>query len=120
MTTPADVTALVPVRPVEFQILLSLCQGERHGYGIILDTEERTAGTVRLDVATLYRALRRLEAAGLVRPAEGPPREEGDRRRRDYAVTPLGRRVAEAEAVRLAELVRAARRADLLDGVGPA
>jgi hypothetical protein len=31
---------------VEFHVLLSLCRGERHGYGIMLDAEERTGGAL--------------------------------------------------------------------------
>lgn len=118
MTDPRD---FMPVRPVEFEILLSLSKGERHGYGVILDAEERTEGRVRLDVATLYRALKRMERDGLVREADEPPEEsDDDRRRRYYAITDAGREVAEAEALRLTDLVRAARGADLLDGVEPA
>lgn len=106
-----------PLRPVEFQILLSLAGGDRHGYGIILDTEERTDGSVRLDVATLYRAIRRMEDRELLAPSGT---DSGDRRRREYTITPEGRRVAQAEARRLADLVRVARGAELLDGVEPA
>jgi len=39
-------------------------------------------------------------------------------RRRDYGITSLGRRVAEAESLRLASLVRAARAGGLLGRVG--
>lgn len=106
-----------PLRPVEFQILLSLASGDRHGYGIIIDAEERTAGAVRLDVGTLYRALRRMEEQGLLVPSGD---DTGERRRREYTITRDGRRAARAEARRLAELVRAARGAELLDGVEPA
>ena len=38
--------AHLPLRPVEFHILLSLTTGERHGYGIIQDIQERGDGTV--------------------------------------------------------------------------
>jgi DNA-binding PadR family transcriptional regulator len=118
---PNDPLDFLPLRLVELQILLSLSVEDHHGYGIILDTEERTRGDVRLDVATLYRALKRLERAGIVAETDARPAPaQDDARRRYYAITPLGRRVAEAEARRLAELVRAARDAELLDGVEPA
>lgn len=121
MTTTREVAGFLPLRPVEFQILLSLSQGERHGYGIILDAEERTGGDLRLDVATLYRALKRMVSNGLVTEADRRPAPEADdERRRYYDVTALGRHVAEAEARRMAELVRAARGAELLEGIGPA
>jgi DNA-binding PadR family transcriptional regulator len=63
----------------------------------------------------MYRALRRLVGAGLVVPTARRPRDEGDdERRRYYAITPLGHRVAAAEAARMARLVDAARAARLL------
>ena len=49
------IDAFLPVRVVEFQILLSLAAGERHGYGIIRDAEARGDKKVP-DVGTLYRA----------------------------------------------------------------
>src|SRR5436853_3122916 len=35
------IETLLPLRPVEFHILLSLAGGERHGYGIMQDARER-------------------------------------------------------------------------------
>ena len=63
-------------------ILTSLADGERHGYALIRDVEE-FAG-VTLGPGTLYAALGRLEARGLVEAL--PPQE----RRRPYRITPLG------------------------------
>jgi len=103
-----------PLRPVELDILLTLAQGERHGYAIIQETEAREGGS-RLETATLYRALKRLVEAGYVRPTE-PRRasEASDERRRFYAITPAGRAAASAEALRLERLVSQARAARLL------
>jgi DNA-binding PadR family transcriptional regulator len=108
-----------PLRPVEFEILLTLADGEHHGYAIIQEIEARSGGDVRLETGTLYRALRRLVADGYAKPsARRPPSEtvdaHDDERRRYYAITPLGRTVAAAEAIRLARLVAAARSAKLL------
>jgi DNA-binding PadR family transcriptional regulator len=112
---PPHAPESLPLRPVEFEILLTLCQGERHGYAIIQETGERSGGTLRLETGTLYRALRRLVADGLVRPGARRPAEDlADERRRYYAITPRGRRVAAVEATRLARLVAAARAAHLL------
>src|SRR5690606_7495455 len=47
----------LPLRPVEFEILLTLAPGERHGYAIIQETEARSEGAVTLETGTLYRAL---------------------------------------------------------------
>ena len=39
----------LPLKPVEFLILMTVAAGERHGYGIMLDIAERTGGSVRLE-----------------------------------------------------------------------
>lgn len=105
----------VPLRPIEFEILLTLAGGERHGYAILRDTEERSEGAFRLETGTMYRALRRLVEAGLARPTERRQSDrEDDERRRYYAITAEGRRVAEQEALRLSRLVAAARSVQLL------
>lgn len=105
------------MRPIEFEILLSLVAGTRHGYAIIQDIEARGAGAVAVETGTLYRALQRLVEHGLVAPAEPPPvPADGDERRRYYAVTPEGRRAAAAEARRMAALVDRARAVRLIPG----
>jgi DNA-binding PadR family transcriptional regulator len=107
---PEDV---LPLRPVEFDVLLALAAGERHGYGILQEVQERSDGAVVLEPGTLYRALRRMLAAGLV-ARTAARRDSDDDRRRYYRLTDLGRRVASAEAARLAEIVLAARSRGLL------
>ena len=98
------------MRPVEFEILLSLAAGARHGYAIIQDIEARGDDAVRVETGTLYRALQRLVERGLVVPTE-PTRAEpdDDARRRYYDITPAGRNAATTEAHRLARLVDSAR-----------
>jgi DNA-binding PadR family transcriptional regulator len=103
------------MRPIEFEILLTLAMGERHGYAIIRDIEARSDGALSIETGTLYRALQRLAESDLVRPTE--PRRalhNDDERRRFYAITPAGRRAAAAEARRMASLVDAARAARLI------
>lgn len=106
-TAPAA-ESFLPLRPVEFQILLSLSAGERHGYAILLEAEDRGEGAAVPGLATLYRGLRRLERDGLIRPAPNDASETDDRRR-PYAMTELGRAVAVLEARRLETQVRDAR-----------
>jgi DNA-binding PadR family transcriptional regulator len=103
------------MRPIEFEILLTLAMGERHGYAIIRDIEARSDGALSIETGTLYRALQRLAESDLVRPTE-PRRalDHDDERRRFYAITPAGRRAAAAEARRMASLVDAARAARLI------
>ncbi len=114
MDRERSIDRFLPLRPVEFHVLLSLAAGERHGYGIIQDAEGRGETTVP-DVGTLYRALRRMQDQGLIEAAdrrEAP--DAADERRNYYRIAPLGLRVARAEARRLAALARAARVGGLL------
>lgn len=111
----AEADSFLPLRTVEFQVLLALADEERHGYAIMQEAAQRTGGALRLDPGTLYRALRRMVKTGLV--AESARRDDpaaGDERRRYYRVTALGRRVARRETERLEGLVRAARQTRLL------
>lgn len=104
----------LPLRPVEFHILLALGDGERHGYAILQEAQRHSGGAVLLEPGTLYRALRRMRQAGLVAEAKAPARASDDERRRYYRLTDLGRRVAAAEGERMATLVLAARARGLL------
>ena len=104
-----DPREFLPLTPHAFHILLSLIDGESHGYGIILDVQERTGGDVRLRTGTLYTILRRLVEDGLISETEPKAVESEDERRRYYAHTPLGLAVTKAEAARLDRLVQMAR-----------
>ena len=109
---PDKIEPLLPLPPAAFHILVTLSAGDRHGYGIILDVEERTGGSVRLSPGTLYRTIQRLLEDGLIEEPRGAAL--ADPRRRPYRITELGRQVARAEALRLEDLVRHARGAGLL------
>ena len=105
-----DVSAALPLTPAVFHILLALADQDRHGYAIILDIAERTEQALRLGTGTLYTAIARLLEQRLIEESdERPAEDEDDERRRYYRLTPLGREVANAEARRLAALVRMAR-----------
>lgn len=100
--------AYLPLKPQWFHILLSLAAEEQHGYGIMQDVLERTTGKVRLWPATLYGSIKRLIEAELIQESPRRPAPElDDARRRYYRLTPLGRRVLDAECARLQELVDA-------------
>ncbi len=111
---------LLPLTPAVLHILLALADGERHGYGIMKEVEERTRGKTRLGPGTLYGSIKRMLADGLIEESEEhPDRKLDDQRRRYYRITDFGRRVAGAEADRLGELVRTAREKKLLGRTGP-
>jgi DNA-binding PadR family transcriptional regulator len=102
--------SFLPLKPHWFHVLLSLADGEQHGYGIMQEVLERTGGKVRLWPATLYGTLRRLIEEDLIEESdERPAAGLDDARRRYYRLTRLGRRVLAAESERLEELVRVIR-----------
>jgi DNA-binding PadR family transcriptional regulator len=112
-----DPRGLLPLTPAVLQILLSLADEERHGYGIMREVEDRTGGGVRMGPGTLYGSIKRMLVEGLIEESdERPDPELDDSRRRYYRITDFGRRVAGAEVARLESLVRSAREKKLLRG----
>jgi PadR family transcriptional regulator PadR len=71
-------------------LLASLENGPRHGYAVREALRERGGTRFDLPTGTIYPALRRLEAAGLVNGTWAEA--DGQRRRRVYQLTPAGRR----------------------------
>jgi len=103
------------LRPIEFHVLLALADDERHGYAIMQEVAALTDGGLQPEPGTLYRALHRMLKDGWVAESlRRPAADLDDERRRYYRLTPLGRRVASAEAERLHRLVAAARACRLL------
>jgi len=95
-----------PIKPIDFLILVALFERDRHGYGIKQDVETLSNGEIRLDAGNLYRSLRRLVAAGWVRPVgKKAVSESEDERRRYYRLTADGRRAAASETQRLRTLL---------------
>jgi DNA-binding PadR family transcriptional regulator len=120
-TPPSETEAVPPLPPSEFQILLALADGERHGYAIMQEIERRSAGAVRLGPGTLYGSIKRMLATGLIEESdERPAAERGDERRRYYRITARGKQMAAAEARRMEVLVTAARAKRLLGRPEPA
>ncbi len=110
-SNPRATSDFLPLSPVALNVLLALADGERHGYGIMLEVRERSGGKVRLGPGTLYGAIKRLKGGGLIE--ESAPKadtEEDDERRCYYRLTRFGGEVLAAEVERLESLVRAARR----------
>jgi DNA-binding PadR family transcriptional regulator len=108
-----------PLTPAVFHILLSLSQGERHGYGIMLDVAEQTGGTMKMGPGTLYGTIKRLLAARLIEEVgERVDHTLGDERRRYYRLTDFGELAVRSEARRLEVLVEAARERRLLPSGG--
>ena len=109
-----ELALLLPLPPSVFQILVALADQDRHGYGIMQDVAARTDGRMKLSPGTLYGSIKRMLDDGLiVEVEERPDPDEDDERRRYYRLTRFGREVAQAEADRLATLLRQARAAGL-------
>jgi DNA-binding PadR family transcriptional regulator len=109
--------SLLPLPAATFHILMALADEDRHGYAIIQDVAASTDGELKLSAGTLYRSIQRmLEQGLLLETKDRPAPEQDDERRRYYRITPLGRTVAKAEAQRLMQLVRLARRSGFAAG----
>ncbi|HWM33254.1 MAG TPA: PadR family transcriptional regulator [Pseudolysinimonas sp.] len=104
------------MREPTFLILSALADGPKHGYAIIVDAEGQSEGRVRLQAGTLYAALDRLSAEGLVHTTG----EEvvGGRRRRYVGLTDDGVAALQGEAQRRAAAAR--RTLDRLRAATPA
>ena len=108
-----DPVEYLPLTPPGFQVLLALADGDKHGYAILKEVETRTDGKVRLSTGTLYAIIKRLLVDGLIAEVASRVRED-DERRRYYKLTDFGRKVATAEAERMAELVVSAHQKRLI------
>jgi len=119
MSEPKNPEAGPPLSAQVFQILLSLLDGDLHGYALIQDIRRRTDDEIVLTASTLYSAVKRMLGAGWIEEVE--PEQlpaDHDERRRYYRMTALGRAAARAEAQRLERLTNMARDKRLLRPLG--
>jgi len=116
MATPQiEPESFLPIPPASFHILLVLAQGENHGYRIMQEIDKATEGSFLIGPGTLYTSIKRMLKAGWIEEVDQRADPNlNDERRRYYRLTGLGRRVSEAEALRLAKVVNLAHDANLL------
>ncbi len=103
-----------PLTPAVFAILLSLAEGDKHGYAIMKQAHTPQGGAIPMGPGTLYGTLDRLMRDGLVE-------ESGlsdDERRRYYRLKALGRTALAAELQRLDATMASARSLGLLPNGG--
>lgn len=112
MSRDQDVTRYLPLKALDYSILVALAEAEHYGYSLAKRIAEESVGGIRLHASNLYHVLDRLIKAGLIRATERSDPE--DERRSYFGITPLGRRVAAAETSRLRAVVATAERAQLL------
>ena len=73
---------ILPLTPIVFHILLALTDGEKHGYGIMQTVAADTDGKVRIPIGSLYGAIQRMQALGLIEETDERPAPELDDERR--------------------------------------
>ena len=95
-----------PLQEPTFLILSALLTGPLHGYALLSAVEDETGGRVRLRVGTLYAALDRLTAEGLVE-VHAEETVNG-RLRRTYRLTSAGSLSVAGDAERMMALARRA------------
>ncbi len=100
--------SVLEIREPTFLVLAALADGPKHGYALIGEADALSEGRVHLKVGTLYAALERLGAQGLV-VVSGEEIVEG-RLRRYYSLTERGAAVLTEEVERMR---RRAEQADL-------
>jgi DNA-binding PadR family transcriptional regulator len=101
--TPApprrDPHSHLPLKAVDFHVLLVLTGRELHGYGIVKEIESRSGGRLQLEPGNLYRYIRRLAEEDMIEAGDRRPASDAlEERRRYYRVTSFGRQVLAAEA----------------------
>ena len=106
----------LPLTPAVFNILLALADGDKHGYGIMLEVEANTKGQVLMGPGTLYGSIKRMLQSQLIEESDERVDTEMDdpRRRSYYRLTGLGRRALHLEAERLVSQVQLARAKNIL------
>ena len=105
-----DPYELLPLRPVAYQVLLALADGECHGYGIVQDIGRRTSARMNLEPGNLYRTLKWMLDHQMIEESDRRPAPDlDDERRRYYRITRFGWRVGVAETARLEALVAEAK-----------
>jgi DNA-binding PadR family transcriptional regulator len=105
----SEIERFLPLSLPIFHMLLALTEGERHGYALKRAILQRTEGKLNLGSGALYGSIDKMLEAGFIEESdERPDPHLDDERRRYYRITALGRRVVEAEALRMRDLVRLA------------
>jgi DNA-binding PadR family transcriptional regulator len=116
-----DPEEMLPLTPAAFHVMLALADGERHGYAIMQEVAEHTAGRMKMGPGTLYGTIKRLLEAGLIEESdERPDPQLDDERRRYYRLSGVGQRAVRAEAQRYADVAAVARGKRLIGKPAPA
>ncbi len=107
MLVAEDPDKLLPLTPAVLHILMSLAEGEKHGYAVMQSVAEQSGGRLRMGPGTLYGSIKRMLASGLIAESqEAAEPVPADERRRYYKLTALGARTFKAELERLDQILK--------------
>ena len=109
MAHPDEFKSPIRITPAFFFLLLTLVDGERHGYAMAQEVRERSDGSIRLGPGSLYWSINRLSDVELIEEVASPTDEDSAERRRYYRLTMLGRQVLERETQTLSKVLDFAR-----------
>jgi DNA-binding PadR family transcriptional regulator len=109
-----EVLPAVPLSSAVLAILLSLAEGDKHGYAMMKDARAPGGGGIAMGPGTLYGSIDRMIRDGLVEESD---KQDGERRRY-YRLTAQGRTALAAELERLDAAVSSARALGLLPNGG--
>jgi DNA-binding PadR family transcriptional regulator len=110
-----ELQQLLPLTPAVFFVLLSLADGEKHGYAIMQEMATPSGGKFRMGPGTLYTTLQRLLDLALIEEVRRTGAAVGrESRRRYYQLTGSGKVLLEDEISRMDSVVRLARRKKLV------
>lgn len=104
-----DPRQFLPLTHLAYHVLLSLAEAPAHGYALVERIRERSGGLVDPGTGSFYSIIRNLSDARLIEEVDG----DADKRRRNYAITPLGTSVLVAETDRLAAQIALTRQLGL-------
>lgn len=96
----------VAITESTYYIMLALLE-PNYGYGIIQKVEELTNGRVSLGAGTLYGAINTLLSKSWIKLYS---EEKDSRKKKEYVITDIGRKVLEDEIYRLNELLKNGKR----------
>ena len=101
--TALDPQSFLPLTHLTFYLLLVLTDAPGHGYALVQRIRDRSKGLVDPGTGSFYSIIHAAVDSGLSQ--DEPQSEAHAGRRRQVAVTPLGRKVLAAETRRLQGLV---------------
>lgn len=101
-------SSFLPLTHLVYHLLLALAEEPGHAYALVQRIRDNSGGSIDPGTGSFYSIIRQTVDNALITDAPGNTGE--DARRRVYALTPLGRRVLEAEAARLEAQLAATRR----------